>query len=65
MTNEEIVAANKLTAQDNDWAKEQRRIEMGTEQNLKGPRHRPLYSPENPDTKNEVLQQIIKENIQA
>ena len=68
MTREEIIAANRKSALEQleqDERNEDLKADMNAEQLMKGAPHRPHYFPENPDTKNEELQSIIKENIKA
>jgi hypothetical protein len=67
MNQDEIIAANKLTADEHDWQKEQRRIEMGAEQKLRPAPHHPLYFPEESprETRDKELQSIVEQNIKA
>lgn len=66
ITQSEIIAANRASAEREaqpDWAKEERRVELGAEQILRpAPKH-PLSLREN--TKEDFLSEIVAENIKA
>jgi hypothetical protein len=66
MTQDQIIAANKTTADPHDWAKEDRRIEIGTQEMLK-PHSHSLYSREQTFKENtaEQLYDTQRENVEA
>ena len=67
MTQEQIIAANKATADDKDWVKEERRIELGAAQMMKPAPHRKHYDHEPTSKENtaEHLAAIVAANIKA
>ena len=65
MTDQEIIAANEATDQDNDWTKEQRRIELAAEQMLqRPPRHKFTFIGEQ-SRRHEAVSEIQWDNIRA
>ena len=66
MTDEQIIAANKTTADPHDRIKEDRRIEMGAQEML-APRSHSPYSREQTFKENtaEQLHDIQRENVES
>ena len=64
MKQSDIIAANRVTADPQDWHKEKRRIELGAQETLK-PRSHSLYSREQTFKENiaEQLHDIQRDNL--